>query len=95
MDVCPFPPTRSVSTSTTPPGPPSGCSMPPPSSLPEELTRDFKTADRSVLDTLAHIYAADRILASPVKGEPPATFIDDSDRNLANPTREMGIASIS
>ena len=26
---------------------------------PEELTRDFQTADKCVLDTLAHIYAAD------------------------------------
>src|ERR1700734_503822 len=28
---------------------------------PEELTRDFKTADKSVLDTLVHVYAADRL----------------------------------
>ena len=25
----------------------------------EELTRDFKTADKTVLDTLVHVYAAD------------------------------------
>lgn len=49
----------------------------------EELTRDFKTADRTVLDTLVHVYAADRIWLSRVKGEPRATFSDPADRDLA------------
>lgn len=49
---------------------------------PEELTRDFKTADKSVLDTLVHIYAADRIWLYRVRNEPRATFIDPEDRDL-------------
>lgn len=48
----------------------------------EELTRDFQTADKCVLDTLAHIYAADRIWLSRVRAEPRATFIDPEDRDL-------------
>ena len=56
--------------------------MPPPSSREEELTRDFKTADKTVLDTLVHIYAADRIWLSRVLGEPRATFVDPEDRDL-------------
>ena len=48
----------------------------------EELTRDFRTADKSVRDTLAHIYAADRIWLSRVCGETRATFIDPEDRDL-------------
>jgi uncharacterized damage-inducible protein DinB len=50
---------------------------------PEELTRDFKTADKTVLDTLVHIYAADRIWLSRVRAEPRATFSDPADRDLA------------
>jgi uncharacterized damage-inducible protein DinB len=42
----------------------------------EELTRDFHTADRSVLGTLVHIYAADRIWLARIRGNPPAQFID-------------------
>jgi len=49
----------------------------------EELTRDFKTADKSVLDTLVHIYAADRIWLARVLAEPRATFLDPEDRDLA------------
>jgi uncharacterized damage-inducible protein DinB len=48
----------------------------------EELTRDFKTADKTVLDTLVHVYAADRIWLSRVLGEQRATFIDPEDRDL-------------
>ncbi len=48
----------------------------------EELTRDFKTADKTVLDTLVHIYAADRIWLTRVLGEQRATFIDPQDRDL-------------
>src|SRR3984957_4424724 len=48
----------------------------------EELTRDFKTADKTVPDTLVHIYAADRIWLSRVLAEPRATFIDPEDRDL-------------
>jgi uncharacterized damage-inducible protein DinB len=48
----------------------------------EELTRDFKTADKTVLDTLVHIYAADRIWLARVLGEQRATFVDPEDRDL-------------
>jgi len=49
---------------------------------PEELARDFKTADKCVLDTLVHIYAADRIWLTRVLGETRATFVDPEDRDL-------------
>ena len=42
----------------------------------EELTRDFATADRSVLGTLVHVYAADRVWLGRVRGTPPAQFLD-------------------
>jgi uncharacterized damage-inducible protein DinB len=48
----------------------------------EELARDFQTADKCVLDTLAHVYAADRIWLARVLGETRATFIDPEDRDL-------------
>ena len=49
----------------------------------EELTRDFQTADKSVLDTMAHVFAADRIWLSRLQGAPRATFIDPQDRQLS------------
>ena len=49
---------------------------------PEELTRDFKTSDRSVIGTLAHIFAADRVWIGRIRQSPPAVFITDSDRDL-------------
>lgn len=49
----------------------------------EELTRDFKTADRSVLGTLVHIFAADRIWLARVQGGPQITFIRPEDRDFA------------
>jgi uncharacterized damage-inducible protein DinB len=48
----------------------------------EELTRDFRTSDRSVIDTLAHVFAGDRMWLSRVRGAPRAVFIEDSDRSL-------------
>lgn len=50
---------------------------------PEELTRDFNTSDKTVLDTLVHIFAADRIWLARVQGNSPATFIDPEDRKLS------------
>jgi uncharacterized damage-inducible protein DinB len=53
---------------------------------PEELSRDFGTADRSVLDTLAHVYAADRLWLGRIQGLPNpgfAGFITPADRSLA------------
>jgi len=49
---------------------------------PEELTRDFKTSDKCILDTLVHVYAADRVWLARVVGEPRATFVDPEDRDL-------------
>src|SRR5262249_46574231 len=42
----------------------------------EELTRDSSTADRSVLGTLAHVFAADRMWLGRIQGNPPSRFID-------------------
>jgi len=50
---------------------------------PEELTRDFQTADRSVLGTLAHVFAADRIWLARVTGAVPTALISDADRQLS------------
>ena len=50
---------------------------------PEELTRDFKTADRSVLGTLVHIFAADRVWLGRLRNAPPAEFVSASDYKLA------------
>ncbi|HYL39545.1 MAG TPA: DinB family protein [Bryobacteraceae bacterium] len=50
---------------------------------PEELTRDFKTADSSVLGTLVHVFGADRIWLQRIQGNPRATFLDPEDRDFA------------
>jgi len=55
---------------------------------PEELTRDFGTADKSVLGTLAHIFAADRVWMARIQGKPPVPFITQDDRDLAVLQRE-------
>jgi uncharacterized damage-inducible protein DinB len=49
----------------------------------EELTRDFGTADKSVLGTLVHIFAADRVWLARFKGPSPNVFITDADYDLA------------
>jgi uncharacterized damage-inducible protein DinB len=47
------------------------------SSLPaEELKKDFQTADHSILGTLVHVYAADRLWLGRIQGNLPARFID-------------------
>jgi uncharacterized damage-inducible protein DinB len=48
----------------------------------EELSRDFKTSDKSVIGTLAHTFAADRFWLGRIQGNAPATFIDDEDRRF-------------
>ena len=48
----------------------------------EQLTRDFGTADKSVLGTLVHVFAADRIWFARVDGIVPTTFISDADYHL-------------
>lgn len=42
----------------------------------EELTRDFRHADKSVLGTLVHVFAADRVWLGRIQGNVPARFID-------------------
>lgn len=49
---------------------------------PPELTRDFKTSDHSVLGTLVHTFAGDRVWYRRVRGIPYTSFIDDDDRSL-------------
>jgi uncharacterized damage-inducible protein DinB len=48
----------------------------------EELSRDFKTSDKSVIGTLAHTFAADRFWLGRIQANAPATFIDDEDRHF-------------
>ena len=55
---------------------------------PEELIRDFATADKNVTGTLAHIFAADRVWMSRVHGRPAGRFISAEDRDLALLRRE-------
>jgi uncharacterized damage-inducible protein DinB len=49
----------------------------------EELTRDFGTADKSVLGTLVHVFRADRVWLARLKEEPVTTFMHDSDNDLS------------
>jgi uncharacterized damage-inducible protein DinB len=51
---------------------------------PEELTRDFATANSNVLGTLVHVYAADRVWLGRIQGNVPARFLDpDQDMHLS------------
>jgi uncharacterized damage-inducible protein DinB len=50
---------------------------------PEELNRDFATSERSVLGTLVHIFAADRIWLYRLTGGSNPGFVSDADRSLA------------
>ncbi|HTS27304.1 MAG TPA: DinB family protein [Bryobacteraceae bacterium] len=50
---------------------------------PAELVRDFQTADRSVLDTLVHVYAADRLWLARFEGQSPSSLISDDDRSMS------------
>jgi uncharacterized damage-inducible protein DinB len=50
---------------------------------PEELARDFGTADRSVLGTLVHIFGADRVWLKRLKGQPADSFLTEADYSLA------------
>ena len=49
----------------------------------QELTRDFGTADKSVLGTLVHIFAADRIWLARVAGRPNPPYVTDADYRLS------------
>ena len=58
---------------------------------PEEMTRDFATADRDVLGTLAHIFAADRVWLTRVRGAPSTGFLTAAERNLDFLRREWPV----
>lgn len=49
----------------------------------DELARDFKTADKSVLGTLVHVFAADRIWLARIGGRPPGAFVTEADHKLS------------
>ena len=55
---------------------------------PEELNRDFGTADKSVLGTLVHTFAADRIWLARVQGTTLEAFVSPADHDLAALQRE-------
>lgn len=48
----------------------------------EDLNRDFKTSDGTVANTLAHIFAADRVWLARVQSIPQAVFITPEDRDF-------------
>src|SRR5262245_41545099 len=50
---------------------------------PEHLTHDFGTADRNIVGTLAHTFAADRVWLARITGGPIPTFITEADRSIA------------
>jgi uncharacterized damage-inducible protein DinB len=54
----------------------------------EELQRDFGTADKSVVGTLAHVFAADRVWICRVRVDAPAKFLTDEERDLSLLQRE-------
>lgn len=59
---------------------------------PDELVRDFRSADKSVLGTLAHVYAADRVWFGRILGSPPARFLDpDADVQMHVLTRDWPV----
>src|SRR5581483_11905000 len=50
---------------------------------PEELNRDFKTAEHSVLGTLVHVFAADRIWMARLTDQPVSSFVTEADHRLS------------
>jgi uncharacterized damage-inducible protein DinB len=49
---------------------------------PDQLLRDFGTANKTLLGTLVHIFAADRLWLARVEGRPPARFVTEADHSL-------------
>lgn len=49
----------------------------------EELTHDFRTADHSVLETLVHVFAAERVWLARLQGGPNPGFVTEADRSIA------------
>jgi uncharacterized damage-inducible protein DinB len=50
---------------------------------PEELTRDFGTATKSVLGTLVHIFGADRVWLARVQSAAQQPFLTEADYQMA------------
>jgi uncharacterized damage-inducible protein DinB len=50
---------------------------------PDELNRDFATSEHTVLGTLVHVFAADRVWLWRVAGGENPGFVSDADRSLA------------
>jgi len=50
---------------------------------PADLMRDFQTADHSVLGTLVHVFAADRIWLARLTGAPVTAFVTDADHSMS------------
>ena len=56
---------------------------------PEELARDFGTADKTITGSLAHVFAADRVWMKRIQGNTqPGAFISPEDRDLGLLKRE-------
>src|SRR5215471_10263936 len=49
---------------------------------PEQLVRDFGTADKSILGTLVHVFGADRIWLARMEGNSPASVITPADHHI-------------
>jgi uncharacterized damage-inducible protein DinB len=49
---------------------------------PAQLNHDFKTSEHSILGTLVHIFAADRVWLGRVRNEAVAPFLTEADYNL-------------
>jgi len=58
---------------------------------PEEQSRDFKTSDSSALNTLAHVFAADRLWLARMFGESPTKLLDPRDRELGVLTKDWPV----
>jgi uncharacterized damage-inducible protein DinB len=56
----------------------------------EEQARDFGTTDKSVLGTLTHVFAADRIWLGRIRGGPPEWFRFPDPFDLPGLTNEWG-----
>jgi len=50
---------------------------------PEQLRQDFQTADHSVLGTLVHVFAADRVWLARLSGGPIPAFVTDADYQMS------------
>ncbi|HWB86546.1 MAG TPA: DinB family protein [Bryobacteraceae bacterium] len=50
---------------------------------PEELTRDFGTADKSVLGTLVHVFGSDRVWLARLQGRSGGPYLAEADYHLA------------